>query len=99
MDRVPPGSIWVGRADRHCYAGTDLILDQMMVDRWVTDQQIRLRSNNNKGLSMTLTITECALCGAETTEGLCDKCSELYWIDPAGGIHRIGEEDPAKMYE
>lgn len=30
---------------------------------------------------------------------LCDDCDKQYWIDPAGGLHNIDEEDPAKMYE
>jgi len=26
-------------------------------------------------------------------------CPDCKWVDPAGGVHDIGEEDPAKMYE
>lgn len=30
---------------------------------------------------------------------LCTKCEKTLWIDPAGGIHEHGENDPAKIYE
>jgi hypothetical protein len=30
----------------------------------------------------------------------CQECEdEGWWIDPAGGVHQPGEEDPAAMYE
>lgn len=50
----------------------------------------------------------CPVCNKQCTEeeadfsGLClEKCSELYWIDPVGGIHLSNEKDydPAAMYE
>lgn len=32
--------------------------------------------------------------------GFCTACDDLgLWMDPAGGVHAPGEEDPAKMYE
>jgi hypothetical protein len=45
----------------------------------------------------------CYVCETSLVEYSGDICLDCinagYWIDPAGGCHAPGEDDPAKMYE
>ncbi len=44
----------------------------------------------------------CAHCGRRVgdDEIFCKECTEKgWWMDPAGGVHPPGEEDPASQYE
>ena len=42
---------------------------------------------------------KCVKCKkTKTTNTLCKKCAEHFWIDPAGGIHSDYDSDPAAKY-
>jgi hypothetical protein len=63
---------------------------------------LKIETNKGGNRGMKNKIEKCYGCGEQSQEdsNLCQACEQHgVWIDPAGGVHNAGEEDPAAMYE